>query len=90
MGRRLRPRMEPPADLTNELIVNAKEALKLHWAKRRYDKMQPKQRHAALGYKLDREEALGYMVASALNKPLLSPDEARALSAPGSCRPSKR
>ena len=78
-GPKVAPKDGAPADLTNELIVNAKEALKLHWAKRRYDKMQPKQRHAALGYKLDREEALGYMVASALNKPLLSPDEARAI-----------
>ena len=78
-GPKVAPKDGAPADLTNELVVNAKEALKLHWAKRRYDKMQPKQRHAALGYKLDREEALGYMVASALNKPLLSPDEARAI-----------
>ena len=57
-GPKVAPKDGAPADLTNELIVNAKEALKLHWEKRRYDKMQPKQRHAALGYKLDREEAL--------------------------------
>ena len=49
-GPKVAPKDGAPADLTNELIVNAKEALKLHWAKRRYDKMQPKQQHAALGY----------------------------------------
>ena len=39
-----------PASMTNELIVNAKEAIKKLWASRRYDKLKPKERHAALGY----------------------------------------
>ena len=32
-----------------------------------------------LGYSLDREEALGYLVTSALHMPLLSPEEARTI-----------
>lgn len=68
-----------PAELTNELVINAKEAVKQLWASRRYDKMKPAQRHAALGYKLDKEEALGYLVCRALHKPLLSPAEARTI-----------
>ena len=68
-----------PAELTNELIVNAKEAVKKLWADRRYDKLKPKERHAALGYKLDKEEALGYVVCRAIHMPLLSPAEARTV-----------
>ena len=68
-----------PAELTNELVVNAKEAVKKLWADRRYDKLKPKERHAALGYKLDKEEALGYVVCRAIHMPLLSPAEARTV-----------
>ena len=41
--------------------------------------MKPAQRHVRLGYKLDREEALGYLVTSALHMPLLSAVEARTI-----------
>ena len=67
------------ADLTNQLVANAKEAIDALWKARGYHKMRPAQRHEKLGYKLDREEALGYLVASALHMPLLSAEEARTI-----------
>ncbi len=67
------------AQLTNELVVNAKEAVDALWKARNYLKMKPAQRKEKLGYALDREEALGYLVTSALHMPLLSPEEARTI-----------
>ena len=46
---------------------------------RAYDKMKPAQRKGQLGYALDREEALGHVVASALHKPMLTALEARTI-----------
>lgn len=68
-----------PAQLTNGLIVDAKEAVDALWKARGYLNMKPKQRKEKLGYSLDREEALGYLVTSALHMPLLSPEEARTI-----------
>ena len=56
--------------------MNAKEAIDDLWKARGYLKMKPKQRKEKLGYQLDREEALGYLLTSALHMPLLSPEEA--------------
>jgi hypothetical protein len=73
------PKAGKATELTNELIVNAKEAVDALWKERGYKKMSPAQRKAKLGYALDREEALGYVVVSALHKPLPSPEEARTV-----------
>ena len=62
------------ARLINELVVNAKEAIDALWKARGYLNMKPKQRKEKLGYALDREEALGYLVTGALHMPLLSPE----------------
>ena len=67
------------AKLTNELVWNAKDAVDALWKARGYLKLKPKQRKERLGYALDREEALGYLVTSTLHKPLLSPEEARTI-----------
>ena len=67
------------ARLTNGLVVNAKDAIDELWKARGYMKIKPVQRKEKLGYQLDREEALGYVVTSALHKPLLSPLEARTI-----------
>ena len=67
------------AELTNELVVNAKEAIDALWKARGYLNMKPKERKAKLGYTLDREEALGYVVTRAMHMPLLSPEEARVV-----------
>ena len=64
-----------PAGLTNALVVNGKEAIDKLWKARGYVKMtwrQRSQRAERLGYKLDKEEALVYVVTSALDMPLLS------------------
>jgi hypothetical protein len=67
------------AKLTNGLVVYAKEAVDALWKARGYHKMKPKQREEKLGYQLDREEALGYLITSALHMPLLLPEEARMI-----------
>ena len=67
------------AKLTNGLVVYAKEAVDALWKARGYHKMKPKHREEKLGYQLDREEALGYLVTSALHMPLLLPEEARMI-----------
>ena len=67
------------AKLTNELVVNAKDAIDKLWKARGYVKMKPAQRKLKLGYALDREEALGYLVTSALHMPLISAIEARTI-----------
>ena len=61
---------------TNGLVANAKEATDELWKARNYLNIKPAQRKDTLGYALDREEALGYLVTSALHLPLLSPEEA--------------
>jgi hypothetical protein len=65
------------AELTNQLVVNARDAIVELWKARGYVKMKAPERKAKLGYALDREEALGYVVASALHMPLLTAFEAR-------------
>ena len=67
------------ASLNNLLVVRAKEGIDDLWKARGYLKMKTAQRKQRLGYSLDREEALGYLVTSALHMPLLSPDEARTI-----------
>ena len=59
--------------------MHAKEAIDKLWKARGYQKMKAAERRARLGYALDREEALGYVVASALHKPLLTAAEARTI-----------
>lgn len=67
------------ADKTNELLVNARDAIDELWKQRGYDPKKPEQTKARLGYALDREEAVGYVVTGAMHMPRLSPDEARAV-----------
>lgn len=67
------------APLINLLLVNAKEAIDELWKGRGYTKLRPVELEQRLGYKLDREEAVGYVLTSALNLPLLAPSEARAV-----------
>ena len=74
---RAAPKTGAPAELTNDLVVNARDAIVELWKQRGYVKMKAAARKAKLGYALDREEALGYVVASALHMPLLTPFEAR-------------
>eukprot|EP00966_Prymnesium_polylepis_P180339 4176035-Prymnesium_polylepis.1 len=45
--------------------------------------MRPDEIKERLGYALDREDATGYVVTSALNKPLLSPAEAKGIGKRG-------
>ena len=59
---------------TNGLVANAKEATDELCKARNYLNIKPAQRKDTLGYALDREEALGYLVTSALHLPLLSPE----------------
>ena len=67
------------APLINELLVNTKVAIDELWRARGYDKLRPEQIEQRLGYKLDREEAAGYVLTGALNLQLLSPIEARTI-----------
>ena len=73
------------AEKTNELLVNGKEAINVLWKQRGYMNskgkliLRPHEIKAKLGYALDREEAVGYLVTGAMHLPLLSPDEARAI-----------
>ena len=47
--------------------MHAKEAVDALWKARGYLKLKPKQRHDKLGYQLDREAALGYLVTFLAN-----------------------
>ena len=67
------------AEKSNELLVNAKEAVDEFWKQRGYDPKKPELTKARLGYALDKEETVGYVVTGAMNLPRLSPDEARAI-----------
>lgn len=69
----------PAAPLINALLVNGKGAADALWRERGYDSLRPDEIKERLGYALDREDATGYVVTSALNKPSLSPDEAKAI-----------
>ena len=63
----------------NALLVNGKGAIDDLWTARGYVSLRPEQIKQRLGYALDREEALGYVVTSALNMPLLASYEARVV-----------
>ena len=67
------------AKKTNELLVNAREAIDELWKQRGYDPKKPEETKAKLGYALDREEAVGYVVTGAMHLPRLSPEEARTI-----------
>ena len=73
------PKTGSAANLINELIAAAKAAIDALWKSRGYLELKPSERKARLGYALDREEALGWLVASALHKPHLSAPEARVI-----------
>ena len=60
------PRAGGVAPLINALLVNAKSAIDTLWKQRGYIKMTPDQIKARLGYRLDREEGVGYLVTSSL------------------------
>ena len=67
------------AEKTNELLVNAKDAIDELWKQRGYDPKKPEATKARLGYALDKEEAAGYLVTGALHLLRLAPDEARTV-----------
>lgn len=78
---RSRARTGAPAPLINALYVNAKAAIDTLFKRRGYDDMSADERMAQLGYRLDKEEALAYLVVAALHLPMLSPasDEPRVI-----------
>ena len=78
-GPRAEPKDGTAAAVTNELLVNVKEAVDELWKLRGYMALKADAIKDRLGYPLDREEAVGYVVTSSLNLPLLSPDEARTI-----------
>ena len=57
--------------------MNGKDAVDDMWKERGYEDMTPDEIRDRLGYRLDREEATGCVVTSALNLPLLVGLEAR-------------
>ena len=73
------PKDHPQAPLINALLVNVKEAIEELWKQRSYAPMKKDEIKSRLGYRLDREEATGYVLAAAIGKPMLSPKEARAI-----------
>ena len=74
---RVAPKVGAPAPFINALVVNTKGAIDALWKQRGYIDMTPDEVQARLGYRLDREESKGYALTSALQRPLLSPREAR-------------
>ena len=61
------------AKKTNGLLVDAKEAVVNFWKARDYDPYKPEITKLKLGYALDQEEALGYLVVRAMGlKPLFN------------------
>ena len=72
-------KVDAAAEKSNELLVNAKEAVDELWRQRGLDPKKPELTKARLGYALDKEEAVGYVVTGAMHLPRLSPDEARAI-----------
>ena len=89
LGRRTTvPRVAAAAALTIRLLVNAKEAIDELWVQRGYGKwkaskwitlLHPDEIQAKLGYRLDREEAVGVLVAWSLRVPLQTDEHARAI-----------
>jgi hypothetical protein len=80
LGRaRAAPKVGAPAPFINALLCNSKAAVDALWKQRGYDKMKSAVIESRLGYKLDREEAKGYVLTGAIHLPLLSPKEARAI-----------
>lgn len=78
LGRpRAAPKVGAPAPLINALVVNTKSAIDELWRVRGYVPLSPDEIKARLGYRLDREEAKGYVLTNALHLPLLAPIEAR-------------
>ena len=67
------------AEKSNELLVNARDAIDELWKQRSYDPKKPEATKARLGYALDKEEAIGYLVTGVLHLPRLAPDEARTV-----------
>ena len=66
-----------PAPFVNALVVNTKTAIDQLWEQRGYIPLKPDEIMSRLGYRLDREEAKGYVFKSALHLAVLSPREAR-------------
>ena len=83
-----RPKAAPKdhlrAPFINALLVNVKQAIGELWNLRGYSAKVKAQTKAKLGYALDQEEAIGYLLTGAVGKPLLSAVEARAISASAS------
>ena len=71
-------RREIAAQKTNGLLENVKKAIDALWKQRGYNPKKPALTKERLGYALDKEEAVGYVVTGVMNLPRLSPDEARA------------
>jgi hypothetical protein len=78
-----RPKAAPKdhlrAPFINALLVNVKQAIGELWNLRGYSAKVKAQTKAKLGYALDQEEAIGYLLTGAVGKPLLSAVEARAI-----------
>ena len=73
------PKVGAPAPFINALLCNSKAAVDALWKQRGYTTMKAAVIESRLGYKLDREEAKGYVLTGALHRPLLSPKEARTI-----------
>eukprot|EP00966_Prymnesium_polylepis_P077548 1796646-Prymnesium_polylepis.1 len=63
------PTVGAPAPFINALVVNSKSAIDEFWMQRGYAKLKPYEIKARLGYRLDREEAKGYVFTGALHLP---------------------
>ena len=71
LGRaRAAPKVGAPAPFINALLCNSKAAVDALWKQRGYDKMKSAVIESRLGYKLDREEAKGYVLTGAIHLPL--------------------
>ena len=55
-------KIDKAAAMTNELFVNARDAVRKLWEARGYDPYNPEITKQRLGYALDKEEALAYLV----------------------------
>ena len=67
----------PAADMTNELLENAWDAIKKLWTQRGYDPpTKPEEIASRLGYPLDKYESTAWLALGAANLPLLSQPEA--------------
>ena len=73
------PKGHSKAPLTNALLMNVKEAIDELLKQCGYSALKKDEIKARLGYRLDREEAVGYVLTGAIGKPMLSPKEARAI-----------